>query len=109
MSKKTVMVVLTALFPKNFDRESIGTVTRLVATLNRLRDGDWHGRKTAFLRMSLNHRGHLVKMAVSNGYMRTVPDPADRRRRLYCITKKGLRLLDRLEALTNVTARGKKK
>lgn len=101
MSQKTTMAVLTALFPKSFNRESIGTVTRLVTILERLRNGEWFGSKVVFARMKRNHYVHVSGLAVKSGYVKVTWDPQDRRRRLYRITKKGERFLARIEKLSN--------
>lgn len=101
MSKKTALAVLTALFPKNFDRESIGTITRMVKALERIKHGGWYSTLGTFGKLSTNHTSHVSKAAVKAGYMKVEWDVDDRRCRVYHITQKGKRFLTRLEKLSN--------
>lgn len=100
MSVKKTRNVLTQLFPKSFNRESMGTVTCLIVALERINAPAWHSSLQTFGKnMSASKRSYVSRFAERNDYLRIKPDPTDRRYRLYRITAKGKRLLARLERI----------
>ena len=100
MSTNKACSIFNRLFPKSFDRESIGTVTRLITVLDRVKEPGWYSTSQTFGKMAYNHRNHLIRVMTKNEYLNVKRDPKDKRYKLYQIAAKGKYLLYLLSRVT---------